>query len=84
MILNIVANSLGSSGTRYAKSLLRIVICAQFIPRLFKFLPRLFGTSPIQIVFVSAWANLIIGFLIVHVVGSFWYFFGLQVRKNDI
>ncbi|XP_024641834.1 probable cyclic nucleotide-gated ion channel 20, chloroplastic isoform X1 [Medicago truncatula] len=78
----ILANSLGSSGANYAKNLLLIVIFAQFVPRLFKFLPRLFGKSPIRIIFVSAWANLIIALLIFHVVGSCWYVFGLQ-RVNQ-
>ncbi|XP_047147456.1 probable cyclic nucleotide-gated ion channel 20, chloroplastic isoform X1 [Vigna umbellata] len=86
MILSVLPNYLGSSGANYAKNLLRAAILVQYFPRLFRFLPLLIGQSPTGFIFESAWANFIINLLIFmlsgHVVGSFWYLFGLQ-RVNQ-
>lgn len=88
MILSVLPKYLGSSGANYAKNLLRAAILVQYFPRLFRFLPLLIGQSPTGFIFESAWANFIINLLIFmlsgHVVGSFWYLFGLQVSKNVI
>ncbi|CAI9113296.1 OLC1v1013869C1 [Oldenlandia corymbosa var. corymbosa] len=86
IILLILPRSLGQTGANYAKNLLRAAILAQYIPRLYRFLPLLAGQSPIGLVFESAWANFIINLLTFvlssHVVGSCWYLFGLQ-RVNQ-
>ncbi|CAJ1952239.1 unnamed protein product [Sphenostylis stenocarpa] len=86
MILSVLPKYLGSSGANYAKNLLRAAILVQYFPRLFRFLPQLIGQSPTGFIFESAWANFIINLLIFmlsgHVVGSFWYLFGLQ-RVNQ-
>ncbi|KAL2967794.1 hypothetical protein AAZX31_16G194300 [Glycine max] len=84
MLLSVLPNSL--RGANYAKNVLRAAILVQYIPRLFRFLPMLFGQSPAGFIFESAWANFIINLLIFmlasHVVGSCWYLFALQ-RVNQ-
>ncbi|XP_058779441.1 probable cyclic nucleotide-gated ion channel 20, chloroplastic [Vicia villosa] len=84
MILFVIPKHLGTSGANYAKNLLRAVILAQYIPRLCRFLPMLI--SPTGFIFESAWAsffiNLFTFMLSGHVVGSWWYLFGLQ-RVNQ-
>ncbi|PON45443.1 Voltage dependent potassium channel [Parasponia andersonii] len=86
IILLVLPDHLGSSGANYAKNLLRAAILAQYIPRLYRFLPMLAGQSPSGFIFESAWANFIINLLTFmlssHVVGSLWYLFGLQ-RVNQ-
>ncbi|XP_027359097.1 probable cyclic nucleotide-gated ion channel 20, chloroplastic isoform X2 [Abrus precatorius] len=86
MILFVLPNYLGASGANYAKNLLRAGILVQYFPRLLRFLPLLIGQSPTGFIFESAWANCIINLLIImlasHVIGSFWYLFGLQ-RVNQ-
>jgi len=86
MLLSVLPNSL--RGANYAKNVLRAAILVQYIPRLFRFLPMLFGQSPAGFIFESAWANFIINLLIFmlasHVVGSCWYLFALQVSENGI
>lgn len=68
-----------------AKNFLHVAIFVQYILRLFRFMPMVFGTG---FIFQSASANLVINLLILmlsgHVVGSCWYLFGLQVSENDI
>ncbi|QCD92396.1 probable cyclic nucleotide-gated ion channel 20, chloroplastic isoform X2 [Vigna unguiculata] len=84
MLLSVLPKSL--RGANYAKNVLRAAILVQYIPRLFRFLPMLFGQSPAGFIFESAWANFIINLLIFilasHVVGSIWYLFALQ-RVNQ-
>lgn len=86
MVLTVLPRHLGLSGANYAKNLLRAVILVQYIPRLFRILTLLNGRSPTGFIFESAWVNFIINLLMFmlasHVVGSSWYLFGLQVRKN--
>ncbi|KAL4375114.1 hypothetical protein AHAS_Ahas05G0249400 [Arachis hypogaea] len=86
MLYFIIPTYLGFSGANYAKNLLRAAILAQYMPRLFRFLPLLIGQSPTGFIFESAWGNFIINLLIFmlsgHVVGSCWYLFGLQ-RVNQ-
>jgi len=86
MLLTVLPKSLREAN--YAKNVLRAAILVQYIPRLFRFLPMLFGQSPAGFIFESAWANFIINLLIFmlasHVVGSTWYLFALQVNKNGI
>lgn len=81
MILFVIPKHLGTSGENYAKNLLRAVVLAQYIPRLCRFLPMLI--YPTGFIFESAWAsffiNLFTFMLSGHVVGSWWYLFGLQV-----
>ncbi|EXB62298.1 hypothetical protein L484_022186 [Morus notabilis] len=73
-------------GANYAKNLLRTAVLVQYIPRLYRFLPLLAGQSPNGFIFETAWANFVINLLTFmlsgHVVGSFWYLFGLQ-RVNQ-
>jgi len=84
-ILFVQPKHLGSSGANYAGFFLpkhlRIVIIVQYIPRLCRFLPMLI--SPTGLIFESPWAsffiNLFTFMLSGHVVGSWWYLFGLQV-----
>lgn len=84
MILFVIPKHLGTSGENYAKNLLRAVVLAQYIPRLCRFLPMLI--YPTGFIFESAWAsffiNLFTFMLSGHVVGSWWYLFGLQ-RVNQ-
>ncbi|RDY01515.1 putative cyclic nucleotide-gated ion channel 20, chloroplastic, partial [Mucuna pruriens] len=84
MLLSVLPKSL--RGANYAKNVLRAAILVQYIPRLFRFLPMLFGQSSTGFIFESAWANFIINLLIFmlasHVVGSCWYLFALQ-RVNQ-
>ncbi|KAL9324369.1 hypothetical protein ACSQ67_009226 [Phaseolus vulgaris] len=72
MLLTVLPKSLREAN--YAKNVLRAAILVQYIPRLFRFLPMLFGQSPAGFIFESAWANFIINLLIFmlasHVVGS--------------
>ncbi|KAG8388504.1 hypothetical protein BUALT_Bualt02G0132500 [Buddleja alternifolia] len=86
IILLILPNSMGASGANYAKNLLRAAILVQYVPRLYRFLPLLAGSSPTGFIFESAWANFVINLLTFvlasHVVGSCWYLFGLQ-RVNQ-
>ncbi|MED6115456.1 putative cyclic nucleotide-gated ion channel 20, chloroplastic [Stylosanthes scabra] len=87
MIVFVLPRNLGiSSGANYAKNLLRAAVLVQYIPRLFRFLPLLFGQSTSGFIFESAWANFIINLLIFmlssHVVGSCWYLFAVQ-RVNQ-
>ncbi|GAU28135.1 hypothetical protein TSUD_295740 [Trifolium subterraneum] len=82
MILFFLPKHLGTSGANHAKNLLRGAVLAQYIPRLCRFLlPMLI--SPSGFIFESAWAsffiNLFTFMLSGHVVGSWWYLFGLQV-----
>ncbi|KAH1234034.1 putative cyclic nucleotide-gated ion channel 20, chloroplastic [Glycine max] len=87
-ILFVQPKHLGSSGANYAGFFLpkhlRIVIIVQYIPRLCRFLPMLI--SPTGLIFESPWAsffiNLFTFMLSGHVVGSWWYLFGLQ-RVNQ-
>ena len=83
MILLVLPKSLGSSGAKYAKNLLRTAVLVQYIPRLYRFLPLLIGQTPSGLIFESAWANFIMNLLPYvlsgHVVGACWYLFGLQV-----
>ncbi|XP_004515287.1 probable cyclic nucleotide-gated ion channel 20, chloroplastic isoform X2 [Cicer arietinum] len=84
MILFVLPTHLGSSRANYAKNLLRAVVLAQAIPRLCRFIPMLI--SPTRFIFESAWASFFINLstfmLSGHVVGSWWYLFGLQ-RVNQ-
>ncbi|GMH03921.1 hypothetical protein Nepgr_005760 [Nepenthes gracilis] len=86
IILFILPSHLSSSGANFAKNLLRAAILAQYMPRLYRFLPLLAGQSSSGFIFESAWANFIINLLTFvlagHVVGSLWYLFGLQ-RVNQ-
>ncbi|XP_055960803.1 probable cyclic nucleotide-gated ion channel 20, chloroplastic isoform X2 [Mercurialis annua] len=86
IILLVLPNNLGSSGANYAKNLLRAAVLVQYIPRLYRFLPLVVGVSPNGFIFETAWANFFINLLTFvlagHVVGSFWYLFGLQ-RVNQ-
>ncbi|PON81933.1 Ion transport domain containing protein [Trema orientale] len=74
------------SGANFTKNLLWTAILVQYIPRLYRFLPLLAGQSPNGFIFETAWANFAINLttfmLPGHVVGSFWYLFGLQ-RVNQ-
>ena len=83
IVFLILPNSLGTSGANHAKNLLRTAVMAQYIPRLYRFLPLLAGQSPSGFVFETAWANFVINLLTFmlagHIVGSLWYLFGLQV-----
>lgn len=85
VILSVLPKVLGASGANYAKNLLRAAILVQYVPRLYRFLPLLAGQSPRGFIFESAWANFVINLLTFvlsgHIVGSFWYLFGLQVGK---
>ncbi|PNX96279.1 cyclic nucleotide-gated cation channel protein, partial [Trifolium pratense] len=80
MILFFLPKHLGTSGANHAKNLLRGAVLAQYMPRLCRFLPMLI--SPSGFIFESAWAsffiNLFTFMLSGHVVGSWWYLFGLQ------
>ncbi|PON80560.1 Ion transport domain containing protein [Parasponia andersonii] len=71
------------SGGNFTKNLLRTAILVQYIPRFYRFLPLLAGQSPNGFIFETAWANFAINLatfmLAGHVVGSFWYLFGLQI-----
>ncbi|XP_023519574.1 probable cyclic nucleotide-gated ion channel 20, chloroplastic isoform X1 [Cucurbita pepo subsp. pepo] len=82
IVFLILPNSLGTSGANHAKNLLRTAVMAQYIPRLYRFLPLLAGQSPSGFVFETAWANFVINLLTFmlagHIVGSLWYLFGLQ------
>ncbi|CAJ2667231.1 unnamed protein product [Trifolium pratense] len=84
MILFFLPKHLGTSGANHAKNLLRGAVLAQYMPRLCRFLPMLI--SPSGFIFESAWAsffiNLFTFMLSGHVVGSWWYLFGLQ-RVNQ-
>ncbi|XP_058108463.1 probable cyclic nucleotide-gated ion channel 20, chloroplastic isoform X1 [Magnolia sinica] len=86
MILVVVPMYLESSAANYAKNLLRATVLVQYIPRIIRFLPLLSGQSARGFIFESAWANFVINLLIFvlagHVVGSFWYLFGVQ-RVNQ-
>ncbi|GAB4842685.1 Probable cyclic nucleotide-gated ion channel 20, chloroplastic [Ancistrocladus abbreviatus] len=86
MILMILPRYLSSSGANFAKNLIRAAVLAQYMPRLYRFLPLLIGQSPSGFVFESAWSNFVINLLTFvlagHVVGSGWYLFGLQ-RVNQ-
>ncbi|KAL6579752.1 putative cyclic nucleotide-gated ion channel 20, chloroplastic [Orobanche minor] len=86
IILLVLPDSVGTSGANYAKNLLRAAILIQYIPRLYRFLPLVAGSSPSGFVFESAWANFVMNLLTFvlgsHVVGSWWYLFGLQ-RVNQ-
>jgi cyclic nucleotide gated channel len=83
MILFFLPKHSGNSGANHAKNLLRGAVLAQYIPRLCRFLPMLI--SPTGFIFESAWAsffiNLFTFMLSGHVVGSWWYLFGLQVGQ---
>ncbi|KAL5721721.1 hypothetical protein ACHQM5_005329 [Ranunculus cassubicifolius] len=78
--------SVSKLSANYAKNLLRATILFQSIPRFYRFLPLLAGSSVNGFVFETAWANFVINLLIFilagHVVGSCWYLFGLQ-RVNQ-
>ncbi|KAL3724909.1 hypothetical protein ACJRO7_029993 [Eucalyptus globulus] len=69
-----------------AMTLLRTGVLIQYIPRLYRVLPLLVGQSPTGLTFDSAWANFVINLIMFvlagHVVGSCWYFLGLQ-RVNQ-
>ncbi|KAK9278274.1 hypothetical protein L1049_027839 [Liquidambar formosana] len=86
IILLVLPKFLGTSGANYAKNLLRTAVLVQYIPRLYRFLALLAGQSSNGFIFESAWANFIINLLTFvlsgHVVGSWWYLFGLQ-RVNQ-
>ncbi|KAJ7567687.1 hypothetical protein O6H91_01G002200 [Diphasiastrum complanatum] len=66
----------------YTKNLLRVTVLLQYIPRMIRFLPLLFGRSQHGFIFETAWANFTINLFMYllagHVVGSSWYLFGLQ------
>ncbi|PIN05897.1 Cyclic nucleotide-gated cation channel CNGA1-3 [Handroanthus impetiginosus] len=83
IILLILPDTIGAN---HAKNLLRAAILVQYIPRLYRFLPLLAGSSPTGFIFESAWSNFVINLLTFvlasHVVGSCWYLFGLQ-RVNQ-
>lgn len=85
MILLVIPQFKHASPANTAKNLLRGAVLAQYIPRLWRFLPMLAGQSPTGFIFESAWANFIMNLLTFilsgHVVGSCWYLFGLQVGK---
>ncbi|KAL8547797.1 hypothetical protein ACS0TY_007216 [Phlomoides rotata] len=85
IILLILPKSIGS-GANYAKNLLRAAILVQLVPRLYRFLPLVAGSSPTGFIFESAWSNFVMNLLTFvlasHVVGSCWYLFGLQ-RVNQ-
>ncbi|KAL5721724.1 hypothetical protein ACHQM5_005332 [Ranunculus cassubicifolius] len=86
MILCILPKYVGSSAANYAKNLVRAAVLLQYIPRFFRFLPFLAGSSASGLIFETASANFVINLLIfilaAHVVGSCWYLFGLQ-RVNQ-
>ncbi|KAL8142749.1 hypothetical protein V2J09_015781 [Rumex salicifolius] len=87
IVLFVLPNHLSSSGANYAKNSLRAAVLVQYIPRLYRFFPLLAGgRSSIGFTFESAWANFVINLLtfvlVGHIVGSFWYLFGLQ-RVNQ-
>ncbi|GFP99067.1 probable cyclic nucleotide-gated ion channel 20 chloroplastic [Phtheirospermum japonicum] len=86
IILLVLPDSVGSSGANYAKNLLRAAILIQYIPRLYRFLPLVAGSSQSGFIFESAWANFVMNLLTFvlgsHVIGSGWYLFGLQ-RVNQ-
>ncbi|KAL3849127.1 hypothetical protein ACJIZ3_011009 [Penstemon smallii] len=81
IILLILPNLIGTTGSNYAKNLLRAAIPVQYLPRLYRFLPLL-ASSATGFIFVLGWANFVINLLMYvlasHIVGSFWYLFGLQ------
>jgi cyclic nucleotide gated channel len=64
------------------KDTLRVTVLLQNIPRIIRFYRLVAGRSPTGFVFETAWANftlnLFLYFLTAHVVGSCWYFFGVQ------
>ncbi|KAG8367508.1 hypothetical protein BUALT_Bualt16G0079200 [Buddleja alternifolia] len=84
----ILVDSVGASGANYARDLLQAAILAQYIPRLYRFLPLIGGSSPTGFIFESLWSNFVIYLLTIvltsHVVGSCWYLFGLQQPAYDI
>uniref|UniRef100_A0ACD5ZQX4 Uncharacterized protein n=1 Tax=Avena sativa TaxID=4498 RepID=A0ACD5ZQX4_AVESA len=82
MIWRVIPKFVGVSSANYAKNMFRATVLLQYAPRIIRFLPLLGGQSANGFVFESAWANFVINLLIFllagHVVGSFWYLFGLQ------
>ncbi|RHN52456.1 hypothetical protein MtrunA17_Chr6g0480761 [Medicago truncatula] len=67
----------------YAKNFLSIIILGQYIAKLFRFLPRIIGQSPTQMVSSESTFGNFIAYLLSfmffsHVVGSGWYLFALQ------
>lgn len=86
IILLVLPGSIGASRANYAKNLLQATIVSQFIPRLYRLLPLVYGSSLTGFIFESAWADFAINILMYvlasHVVGSCWYIFGLQ-RVNE-
>lgn len=87
MIWIVKPNSSASSGAYYAKNFLSIIILGQYIAKLFRFLPRIIGQSPTQMVSSKSTLGNFIAYLLSfmffsHVVGSGWYLFALQVSKN--
>lgn len=79
----VLPGAIGASRANYAKNLLQATVVSQFIPRLYRLLPMVYGSSLTGFIFESAWADFAINILMYvlasHVVGSCWYIFGLQV-----
>ncbi|KAL8530092.1 hypothetical protein ACS0TY_007251 [Phlomoides rotata] len=82
IILLILPGSIRAPRSSYAKDLLPITIVCQFIPRLYRLLPLVYGSSLTGFIFESSWSDFAINILMYvlasHVVGSCWYLFGLQ------
>ncbi|KAK4479268.1 hypothetical protein RD792_014779 [Penstemon davidsonii] len=81
IILLILPDSMGATSANYAKNLLSIAILVPYVPRLYRFLPLL-ASSATGFIFELGWANFSVNLLTFvlasHIVGSFWYLFGLQ------
>ncbi|KAJ7566890.1 hypothetical protein O6H91_02G123300 [Diphasiastrum complanatum] len=82
MIWIIVPSITKNAKANYTKDILRATVLFQYIPRMIRFLPLLFGRSQSGFIFETAWINFIMNLFIYllagHVVGSCWYLFTFQ------
>ncbi|XP_058108465.1 probable cyclic nucleotide-gated ion channel 20, chloroplastic isoform X3 [Magnolia sinica] len=82
MTLVVFPKYLGSSSVNRTENLILAPVVLQYILRIIRFLPLIAGQSASGFIFKSALINVVINLLIFvvapHVVGSFWYRFGVQ------